>query len=315
MRVLVTGSRGFVGPWVGAELERAGHEWVPESPVPGGRLEVTDRTAVVARLKETRPDAVIHLAAVSSPPAAARDSGKALRIAVDGTRAVIEGLAEARPRNGDPPILLVAGSGEIYGAPAPNELPLTELSSIHPASAYAKAKAAQEDTALRSGSAAGLRVIAVRAFNHTGPGQSPTFAVPAFAARILVARETGASSIVVGDIDVRRDLTDVRDVADAYRRLIELAAGGGVDAEGLVVNVASGRSVLLRDVVAQLALLAGVAIEPVADPALLRAGQPREIRGDPGRLHRLTGWRPSISLETTLRDVLVGMEPARQADA
>ena len=173
---------------------------------------------------------------------------------------------------------------------------------------YAKAKAAQEDTALRAGSAAGLTVIAVRAFNHTGPGQSPTFAVPAFAARIVAARESGASSIVVGDIDVWRDLTDVRDVADAYRRLIELADRGEVSAEGLVVNVASGRSVLLREVVAQLAALAGVAIEPVVDPALLRAGQPREIRGDPARLRGLTGWRPAIPLETTLQDVLTGRE-------
>src|SRR4029079_15747549 len=108
--------------------------------------------------------------------------------------------------------------------------------------------------------------------------------------------------------DVRRDLTDVRDVADAYRRLIELAARRAVPIDGLVVNVASGRSVLLRKVVAQLALLAGVAIEPVLDPALLRAGQPREIRGNPSRLMDLTAWRPVIPLETTLRDVLAGLE-------
>jgi GDP-4-dehydro-6-deoxy-D-mannose reductase len=306
--VLVTGSRGFVGRWVGAELQRAGHEWVPESHLPDGRLEVTDRAAVIARLKVARPDAVIHLAAVSSAAAAASDPARALTIAVDGTRAVIDGLMEAHTGNGDPPILLVAGSGEIYGAPAADDLPLTELSPLRPGTAYAQAKAAQEDTALRAGSAVGLRVIAVRAFNHTGPGQSPTFAVPAFAARIVAARASGASSIVVGDIDVWRDLTDVRDVADAYRRLIELAAAGGVGTEGLVVNVASGRSVLLRDVVAQLADLAAVAIEPVADPALLRSGQPREIRGDPARLKGLTGWRPTIALETTLRDVLAAME-------
>jgi GDP-4-dehydro-6-deoxy-D-mannose reductase len=305
--VLVTGSRGFVGRWVGAELERAGHEWLPEADGASGRLEVTDRAAVVARLVETRPDAVIHLAAISSAAEASRDPDRAEVVAVDGTRAVIAGLAASRERTGTRPILLVAGSGEVYGAPTAADLPLTEDSPLRPATVYARTKLAQEATALGDGTAAGLQVIAVRAFNHTGAGQSPTFAVPAFAARILAARAAGASSIVVGDIDVRRDLTDVRDVANAYRRLIELAAAGQVGPNGLVVNVASGRSVLLRDVVAQLAALAGVEVEPVVDPALLRAGQPPEVRGDPARLQALTGWRPAIPLETTLRDVLAGI--------
>ena len=240
MRVLVTGSHGFVGRWVGAELHRAGHEVIPETSAPAGRLEVTDRGSVVARLLETSPDAVIHLAAVSSPAAAARDPMRALAVAVDGTRAVIEGLGAVRTRTGGRAILLVTGSSEVYGAPTPDLLPLGEAAPLRPATAYARAKAAQEATALRDGPAAGLRVIAVRAFNHTGPGQSPTYAVPAFATRIVAARRAGATSIVVGDIDVRRDLTDVRDVVDAYRRLIELAAQGGVAADGLVVNVRLG---------------------------------------------------------------------------
>lgn len=307
MRVLVTGSRGFVGRWVGAELQTAGHELIAETIDLDGRLEVTDHAAVRGRLLDSSPDAVIHLAAVSSATVADRDPKRALAVAVEGTRAVIAGLEAVGTRTGGHPILLVAGSGEVYGVPTPDQLPLGEAAPLRPATAYARAKVAQEATALRDGSTAGLRVIAVRAFNHTGPGQSPAFAVPAFAARIVAAREAGASSIVVGDIDVRRDLTDVRDVANAYRRLIELAARGGVGAEGLVVNMASGRSVLLRDVVAQLARLAGVAIEPITDPGLLRAGQPLEIRGDPARLEGLTGWRAAIPLETTLRDVLASL--------
>lgn len=304
MRILVTGSRGFVGRWVGAELERAGHERLPETEGANGRLEITDRAAVIARIAETRPQAVIHLAAVSSGAASARDPARALAVAVDGTLAVIAGLAAVRERTGERPILLVAGSAETYGSPAADELPLDESSPLRPATAYAMTKVAQEAVSLRHGAAAGLRVIAVRAFNHTGPGQSTAFAVPAFASRIAAARASGASSIIVGDIDVRRDLTDVRDVADAYRRLVELAAAEGVPPDGLVVNVASGRSVLMRDVVAELADLADVAIEPIIDPALLRAGEAREIRGDPSRLETLTGWTATIPLRQTLRDVL-----------
>jgi GDP-4-dehydro-6-deoxy-D-mannose reductase len=265
---------------------------------------VTDREAVVARITATHPDAVVHLAAVSSGAETARDPAHAIGVAVGGTLAIVAGLASLGRRTGERPILLVAGSSEIYGAPEASELPLVESSPVRPVTAYAMTKAAQEAVALRHGAAAGLRVIAVRAFNHIGPGQSPAFAVPAFASRIMEAKAAGRSSVAVGDIDIRRDLTDVRDVAEAYRRLIEFGAVGQVSSEGLVVNVASGRSVLLRDVVAELADLAGIAIEPVVDEALLRAREAREIRGDPARLTALTGWKPTVPLRRTLGDII-----------
>ena len=311
MRILVTGSRGFVGRWVGAEIERAGHEWIPEAGPeegPSGRLEVTDRTAVIARLAATRPDAVVHLAAISSGAATARDPGRAITIAVAGTLAVVDGLAASMALTGRRATLLVAGSGEVYGVPAADDLPLDEDAPVRPATPYAMTKLAQESIALRYGSAAGIRVIAVRAFNHTGPGQTTAFAVPAFAARIVAAKAARSTTIAVGDLDLRRDLTDVRDVAAAYRHLLELAAVDGLPPEGLVVNVASGRSVSLRDVVGELADLAGTAITPVTDPTLVRAGEAREIRGDPARLQALTGWQPIIPLRQTLTDILAGFE-------
>jgi GDP-4-dehydro-6-deoxy-D-mannose reductase len=313
VRILVTGSRGFVGRWVGAELERAGHERIPEAEGGDGRLEITDRAAVAVRIAETRPEAVIHLAAVSSGAEAALDPARAMAVAVGGTRAVIDALAALRARTGERPVLLIAGSAEVYGSPAAGDLPLTEVSPLRPVTPYALAKSAQEEIALREGTTAGLRVIAVRAFNHTGPGQTASFAIPAFASRILAAKANGASSIVVGDIDLRRDLADVRDVADAYRRLVEFVAaadGDDVAPDGLVVNVGSGRAVLLRDVVAELADLAGVTIEPVIDTTLLRSGEAREIRADVSRLSGLTGWTPTIPLRQTLIDILRAQESA-----
>ena len=143
----------------------------------------------------------------------------------------------------------------------------------------------------------------MRAFNHTGPGQRPVYAIPAFAARIRAAVAAGHGTFPVGDLDVWRDLSDVRDVAIAYRRLVEVAAIGGTSLRGLVVNVASGRSVALREVVATLVELSGSSIEAVTHPSLLRPGEAREIRGDPARLHELTGWRPSESFPVQpLRD-------------
>ncbi len=159
------------------------------------------------------------------------------------------------------------------------------------------------------GAAAGLRVIAVRAFNHTGPGQRPIYAVPAFAERILDAMADGRPTFRVGDLDVRRDLTDVRDVAVAYRRLVEVAWEVAPSMASQVVNVASGRAITLRDVVANLIELAGANLRPVTDPSLLRPGESAEIRGDPSRVRDLTGWRPTIPLDRTLRDVLEAAGP------
>jgi GDP-4-dehydro-6-deoxy-D-mannose reductase len=304
MRVLVTGATGFVGRWLIAELEAGGHEVLASggSTRSGERrpVEVTDRSAVTAEIGRHRPDAVAHLAAVSFGPDAASDPGRALAINVGGTINVVGALGAL----GGARALLVTGSSEVYGAPDPHDLPLDEASAIAPRGTYGLTKVAQEAIALAHGRAMGLRVVATRSFNHAGPGQRTDFAIPAFASRIVAARQAGERSIRVGNIDVRRDITDVRDVVRAYRRLLELAAGGGTPADGLVVNVASGTSVAMRDVLAGLSAVAGFEVEPAIDPGLVRSDDPPDIRGDATRLRALTGWRPEIPLERTLADVM-----------
>lgn len=301
MRVLVTGATGFVGRWLVPELAAAGHEVV--STGRAGRVEVTDASAISEWIASVRPDAVIHLATMAAPRAVEADLARALSVAVQGTANVVSALGQGRPA-GSRPILLVAGSGQIYGNPDPAELPLTENSPLRPRTLYAVTKLAQEGIALSQGARAGLRVIATRSFNHLGPGQSSQFAVAAFAERIRAAQASGAGTIPVGNLDVRRDMTDVRDVVVAYRRLVEAAGDGTIDADGLVVNVASGRSVVMRDVLSRLATLAGVVVEPAIEAELVRDGEPPEVCADISRIVGLTGWHPTIDLDTTLRDVL-----------
>jgi GDP-4-dehydro-6-deoxy-D-mannose reductase len=145
-------------------------------------------------------------------------------------------------------------------------------------------------------------VVVVRPFNHIGPGQSPNFAVPALAKRIVDARKTGATSLRVGTMTTRRDFTDVRDVVVAYRVLIERGV------PGTVYNVCSGTDVAISEVADRLLALAHADLELVTDPELVRPVDVPVLRGDAGRLHAATGWAPQIPLATTLADVLSSWE-------
>ncbi len=304
MRVLVTGASGFVGRWLAQSLDGAGHEVIPT----GHETDVTNADAVMDAVEQTAPDAIAHLAAVAFAPDAAADPGEAFAVTVGGTLNVME-AARAMER---PPIVLVAGSSEVYGAPRLEDLPLRESAPLGPRNPYALSKAAQEAVALAYAARHGMRVVATRSFNHTGPGQRPVFVVPALTQRVLAVARGDAAAIPVGNLDVRRDLSDVRDVADAYRLLLEAAGNGTVPRGGLVVNVCSGRSVAIRFILEELCRLAAVEPEIRVDPALVRPQDPPDIRGDASNLERLVGWTPTTALTTTLADVWasVGGVPA-----
>jgi GDP-4-dehydro-6-deoxy-D-mannose reductase len=141
-------------------------------------------------------------------------------------------------------------------------------------------------------------VIVVRPFNHIGPGQSSNFAVAALAHRIVTALAEGNDHIAVGNLSARRDFTDVRDVVRAYRLLIERGEPGSI------YNVCSGRDHSIQEVAESLLRQAGAHLELRPDPELARPVDVPVLRGDPGRLHQVTGWKTEISLDQTLADVL-----------
>ena len=208
---------------------------------------------------------------------------------------------------GRPVPVVVVGSSDVYGAPDPHDLPLSEAAPARPTSAYGRSKLGQEEAALAAARTGAAIVAVTRSFNHTGPGQRAEFVAPALAHRVLAARDANQREIPVGNLDVRRDFGDVRDVVRAYRLVLEGLADGSVPS-GTVVNVATGTAVSIREMLRTIAELVGVDVEPRTDASLVRAGDPPEIVGDASRLRALTGWRPTIPIRRTLADLIASIE-------
>jgi len=296
VRALITGGKGFVGQWLAAHLKDAGDEVVAIDI----ETDVADGAAVRRVMGDVAPQAVYHLAAMTHVGESWENPSQVLNVNVLGTAEI---LAAARTLE-VPPTMLVVSSAEVYGVVTPAQLPLGEDTPTAPATPYAASKLAAEAVALQAWRGYGQPVVVVRPFNHIGPGQSPNFAVPALAKRIVEARRSGAGSLRVGTLTTRRDFTDVRDVVVAYRLLVERGV------PGTVYNVCSGRDVAISEVADHLLELAGADLELVTDPDLVRPVDVPVLRGDPGRLQAATGWAASTPLATTLADVLASWEDA-----
>jgi GDP-4-dehydro-6-deoxy-D-mannose reductase len=294
MRALITGGKGFVGHWLAAHLKDARDEVV----IIDIETDISDGPALQKVVAEVSPDAIYHLAAMTHVGESWEHPSEVLKVNVLGTAEV---LAAARNLQRAPTVLVVS-SAEVYGAVTPEQLPLKEDAPTAPATPYAASKLAAEAVALQAWRGYHQPVIVVRPFNHIGPGQSPNFAVPALAKRIVEAAKAGAGSLRVGTLTTRRDFTDVRDVVVAYRLLMER---GEV---GTTYNVCSGRDVSIAEVADELLALADADLELVIDPDLVRPVDVPVLRGDAGLLRATTGWSASIPLATTLADVLASWE-------
>ncbi len=309
MRVLVTGADGFVGRRLVRALLARRHDVLaacrPGGPEPSTWLgsDASLVRCIPLELAESKPvplgserlDAVVHLAAVSSGADARNDPVNAWEVNVVGTVRLLEALA-ARRGTGENPRVLLVSSGEVYGAGEPR--PRQETDPVEPVAPYAATKAAAELAGLECWRRTGLGVMIARAFPHTGAGQSPRFVVPGFVGRLKEARRRGARTVPTGNLEPVRDLLDVADVVAAYLGLIERGVAGQI------YNVARGSGIAVGELFDRLARLLDVDALPEVDSALVRSGDIPHLVGDPAKLERATGWRPTITLEETLRGVV-----------
>lgn len=307
MSVLVTGGDGFVGQHLLADLLGRGEEVVatspsghPRPPRPGTdpgaalswrALDVRDREGLSSLFHDVGPERVFHLAGISSTAEARARPGEALEVNATGTLNLLEAAAEA----GTGPIV-VPGSADAYGGRGDGAI--DESTPLAPRSAYAATKAAQEAVALGIGAERGLDVRIARLFPLVGPGQREAFVLPSFCRRAArIAAGESPPRLRVGNLDVERDFTDVR---DGVRALVALA---GLDAApDAVYNVCSGRGVAVRRLLEWVLEEAGIEPEIVVDPTLVRPGEPDSVIGDPRRLARATGWSAERDLRSSVRD-------------
>lgn len=316
-RALVTGASGFVGRWLLAALLREGWAVTATSQAgpadttgaadaPWGSLDgvewrlgdVGDAALFPALIAECRPDAIVHLAAVSNVAQASRALPLAWDVNLLGAVRLLQAVVTEREASGYDPMVLLAGSAEQYGRHDANEMPLTEDAELRPVSAYAATKVAQEVAGLQVFRSTGVRVISARAFPHSGAGQDTRFLLPALFVRALkLQREAAGRPLTIGNVTPVRDFLHVSDVVAAYISLLERGH------PGQAYNVASGHGRTVREVATRVLARVGVDSELVEDPALVRAVDVPFLVGDASRLSTDTGWRPTRSFDDILDDL------------
>lgn len=301
--VLVTGANGFVGPHLaralahrGAVVHGLGLGAAPASPRLAGWIvaDLANRDALRSAVATVAPFAVVHLAGQSSAASSFEAPTETFEANVIGTWNLLEAVHDAAPRAR----VVVVSTSEVYGPAAPDSR-VAEDAPFRPVSPYALSKAAAESLAAAHAHAHHLDVVRVRPFSHTGPGQTPRFVIPAWAQQIAEIEAGRAEPVLrVGNLEVTRDLGDVRDVAEGYCALLERAPRGGL------YNLCRGVGMRLATIVEELAALARVKVRIEVDPARLRPADVPYLVGDPTAMSRDTGWTAEIPFEQTLHDVL-----------
>ncbi|MDP2830346.1 MAG: GDP-mannose 4,6-dehydratase [Sulfuricellaceae bacterium] len=297
-RLLLTGARGFVGGAIQAMAQEsvpdvliAGWEIVPASSVMDMRYPMT----IAEEVARVRPEAVIHLAAQSFVPESFRAPIATFDVNFLGAFHLLSALRDS----GFTGRVLYVSSGDVYGMVPEDGLPVSETHLPAPRSPYSVSKLAAEHLCGQWTRSDGMNIVVARPFNHIGAGQDQRFAVSDFAAQIVDIRNgRRAAELAVGDVDVTRDFLSIHDVIRAYFALLDKGQAG------TVYNVCSGQERTLRSLIEKMAKICGITVDIHIDEHRLRANEQRRMAGDPSLLQAHTGWRPTETIEETLKSIL-----------
>ena len=299
-RVLIIGVAGFVGRYAVQEFARHhyyvfGSDTRDSVDLPGldsyKKADLTDEESMLCLMREARPTHIVNLAAISSVGFSWKEPAKTFEVNVIGPLNLFSACIKA---NIHARILLI-GSSEEY---SPSSRPINEQWPIFANNPYGISKATQEQIGKLFSSGFGLEIFYVRAFNHIGVGQTASFVISNWCKQVAEIEKTGSPGVIkVGNTGVVRDISDVRDVVKAYRRIIEEAKNGEV------FNVGSGVGRRLSDVLKTILSFSNQNIQIEVDPTLLRPNDNPCIICDPSKIKEQLGWEPSISFQETLLEI------------
>ncbi|HEU4365495.1 MAG TPA: GDP-mannose 4,6-dehydratase [Candidatus Krumholzibacteria bacterium] len=303
-KALVTGCNGFVGRALVARLAAAGYEvWGADRTAADGAFagkecvtgDLCEDAFVEDAVGRAEPACIVHLAGQASVRQSFDDPVQTL---ADNTRPALNILNLLRRRGLHGRVLLV-GSADEYGTVDPSQLPLVESTPANPESPYALAKAIQNHYGRMFAKLYEVDAVMTRSFNHTGPGQRDAFVLSSFARQVAgIRRGTRSATIAVGNLDVKRDFLDVRDVCDAYVVLLKKGRSGET------YNVCTGQSYRIGDMLRQMCDIANVQVSIRVDSARLRPVDMPDLRGDPGKMQAHTGWSAKRPIAETLASLL-----------
>lgn len=309
--VLITGISGFAGSYLAEylvskkEFDVYGTYLLEESKL--NLSKVRDQTKLIKTdlskdnqvfdlIKKVRPSLIFHLAALTSPADSFKNPTQTITNNISLQINLLEAVKESKLLNTK---ILIVSSADIYGAVDKKDLPIDEDTKLMPTSPYSVSKIAQDFLGLTYYLSYDLKIIRVRPFNHIGPRQSHHFVVAAFAKQIAEIEKGKRKPILsVGNIEAKRDFTNVKDMVRAYNLAIEKGEIGEA------YNIGSGISYKVSDILDKLVSMSRVKMKIKKEERLVRPSDNPELVCDPSKFVRLTHWKPEISIETTLKDTL-----------
>jgi GDP-4-dehydro-6-deoxy-D-mannose reductase len=312
MRVLVTGASGFVGGHLCEHLLAQGDLVVGISAsgrwphalthlersirLERGNLCDVDESELTTWLRRKQPEVIYHLAAQSNPSLSLSDPRGTWAVNLGGTLNLLEATKAAALKPA--PRVILVSSGVCYGNPTPQQVPVSEDCPLRPTNPYSASKAAADLLGIQHYLAYGSDIVIVRPFNHAGPRQSPTYVLAGLALQVAEVEARQRVKIEVGNLEVIRDFTDVRDVVNGYRLLAEYGK------PGQVYNLGSERGTKLANALEHFRSLAHCQVDIQMDPERLRPADQPLLVANAEKLRSATGWKPRYSIEQTLADTL-----------
>jgi len=296
MRALITGVSGFVGPYLTQLLVSknikvfgiARSNFSFQEKMVYYKVDLLDKNTTKKAVTEINPDYIFHLAGISSVKQSWDDPELTYKINVGGTDNLISSIPKASCTK-----ILFVSTAEVYGIP--KEVPITEKHKVNPQNPYGKSKLEAEKIVEESG----FDYIISRSFQHIGPRQRLGFVCPDFAKQIIDIEKGKQKPIMyVGNLEAKRDFTDVRDVVQAYY----LAMTKGTYGE--IYNICSGKSYLIKDILNSFLAISKIKIEVKQDPEKMRPIKIPVQVGDNSKFVKQTGWQPKISIKESLKDIM-----------